>query len=97
MNDIKVPKNLHCPVCGNGFSIATAVRSAPNAQFSIGTVSICGNCSVPSILTPTGMRRMTDDEINKLSPQSKQAIMMAKLAIVRILEKNKKSVDRKAS
>lgn len=43
------------------------------------------------------MKRMTDDEINKLSPESKQAIMLTKLTIIRILDKNKKPVDIKSN
>lgn len=97
LTELKVPKNLRCPVCGLSFDNASAVRSAPRAQFVIGTVTVCSGCSVPSRLTPDGMKRMTDDEINKLSPESKQTIMLTKLAIVRILEKNKKPVDIKSN
>jgi len=36
---------------------------------------------------------MTADAVNKLSAPSKQAIMMTKLAITRILQRNKRAVE----
>jgi len=39
----------------------------------------------------SGLVQMTADAVNKLSAPAKQAIMMTKLAITRILQKEKKS------
>ena len=91
--ELKVPKDLRCPGCGTPFNNASAVRSAPQARFVIGTVIVCSGCSIPSVFTSMGMKRMTSDEINKLSAPAKQAIMMTKLGITRILQRNKRPVD----
>lgn len=95
--EIKVPKNLHCPVCGQSVANASAVRSAPNPQFKKGMVIICSGCTVTLQVGDSGLVQMKPDQVNALSPQSKAAIAATKLTLIRILEKNKKTVDIKSS
>ena len=91
--ELKVPKNQHCPVCNSPVTNVSAVRSGPHPQFVKGTVIVCSSCSVVLRVGDSGLVQMTADAVNKLSAPSKQAIMMTKLAITRILQRNKRPVD----
>jgi len=96
LTELKLPTDLKCPNCGYPITNASATRSAPKAQFIKGSVVICSKCLIVSRFGPMGLERMSPQQINALSPQSKEAIMATKLVLARILDKNKSAIDIKS-
>jgi len=90
LTEIKIPK-LTCPACERPIVNATQTRSGVGAPFRKGTVFICGQCSVVLKVGDSNLERMSANEVNALSRDAKAAIASTKLAIIRILEKQKKS------
>jgi ribosomal protein L34E len=87
LTEVKIPQALTCPTCGKPIQSATQTRSGAGPVLKKGSVFICGHCSAVMRLGDSNLERMTPDQVNALSKESKAAIAATKLAIVRILQK----------
>lgn len=74
-----------CP-CGMVISDHKMVNVAHDLK--IGDVMLCGGCGRPSIVELTGLRYMTDEEFNEMTPEEQKDLNFAQRAIKRQLRNN---------
>jgi len=94
LTEIKLPKTLICPACSAPITNASATRSAPGQTFQKGVILICSSCTSVCQVGDSSLVLMTPDQVNKLSPQSKAALLATRKILQTILEKrNPRIVD----
>ena len=62
----KMPTGTRCPACGLMIEGATPVEQRRDSKMQVGNIAVCYQCGVVSIVTPDGLRQMTNDQIQKL-------------------------------
>lgn len=88
--DLKVPGSQICPVCNAPINMASPLR--PGANFATGVIILCSQCTTPLQVRDDVLRKMTPAEVNALKPEAKANLLSAKLALQRILEKQKQPI-----
>jgi hypothetical protein len=77
LSGYKLPGGIRCPQCGTELIGASPVTGGKPRGFKDGTIIVCFHCSAIVRVTKTGLRPITDTEMNALDQNTKRVLTLA--------------------